>query len=67
MFSRSAPMRDRGTPEHDPLHLRIVTAVVAVGLIAGGVAVVWGDMATRGGLLVRGTASDAAIAIRCRS
>jgi sigma-E factor negative regulatory protein RseB len=53
-------MRDRGTPEHDPLHLRIVTAVVAVGLIAGGIAVVWGDMATRGGLLVRGTASDAA-------
>ena len=60
MFSRSAPMRDQGTPEHDPLHLRIVTAVVTVGLIAGGVAVVWGDMATRGGLLVRGTASDAA-------
>jgi sigma-E factor negative regulatory protein RseB len=61
MFSRSAPMRDRGTPEHDPLHLRIVTAVVVVGLIAGGVAVVWGDMATRGGLLVRGTASDEAM------
>src|SRR5690348_4159027 len=60
MFSRSAPMRDQGTPEHDPLHLRIVTAVVTAGLIAGGVAVVWGDMATRGGLLVRGTASDAA-------
>jgi len=59
MFSRSAPMSDRGTPEHDPLHLRIVTAVVAVGLIAGGVAVVWGDMTTRGGLLVRGAASEA--------
>jgi sigma-E factor negative regulatory protein RseB len=53
-------MRDRETPEHDPLHLRIVTAVVAVGLIAGGVAVVWGDMTTRGGLLVRGAASEAA-------
>jgi sigma-E factor negative regulatory protein RseB len=53
-------MRGRGTPEHDPLHLRIVTAVVVVGLIAGGVAVVWGDMATRGGLLVRGAASDEA-------
>lgn len=54
-------MRDRGIPEHDPLHLRIVTAVVVVGLIAGGVAVVWGDMATRGGLLVRGTAGDAVL------
>jgi len=61
MFSRATPMRDRGTPEHDPLHLRIVTAVVAVGLIAGGFAVVWGDMATRGGLLVRGTARDAVL------
>jgi sigma-E factor negative regulatory protein RseB len=60
MFSRSASMRDRGTPEHDPLHLRIVTAVVVVGLIAGGIAVVWGDMATRGGLLARGAASDEA-------
>jgi sigma-E factor negative regulatory protein RseB len=57
MFSRASP-RDPGVPEHDALPLRIVTAVVVVGLIAGGIAVVWADMATRGGLLVRGTAIE---------
>ena len=43
MFSRTTP-GDRTAPEHDPLHLRIATAVMVLGLIAGGVAVVWRDM-----------------------
>lgn len=49
-------MRDRETPDHDPLHLRIVTAVVVAGLIAGGIAVLWGGLATDGGVMVRGSA-----------
>ena len=55
MFSRTTP-GDRTAPEHDPLHLRIATAVMVLGLIAGGVAVVWRDMATRSGLLLTGAA-----------
>jgi sigma-E factor negative regulatory protein RseB len=58
MFSRATPMRDRGGPDHDPLHLRIVTAVVVVGLIVGGIAVLWGGLAADGGLMVRGSAGD---------
>lgn len=53
MFSRTVP-GDRTAAEHDPLHLRIATAVMVLGLIAGGVAVVWRDMATRNGLLLTG-------------
>ena len=55
MFSRTTP-GDRAAPEHDPLHLRIATAVMVLGLIAGGAAVVWRDMATRNGLLLTGAA-----------
>ncbi len=51
MFSRTEP-GDRTAPEHDPLHLRIATAVVVLGLVAAGVAVVWRDLATRNGLLL---------------
>jgi sigma-E factor negative regulatory protein RseB len=53
MFSRTTP-GDRSAAEHDPLHLRIATAVMVLGLIAGGVAVVWRDMSTRNGLLLTG-------------
>jgi sigma-E factor negative regulatory protein RseB len=56
MFSRTTP-GDRSAPEHDPLHLRIATAVMVLGLIAGGVAVVWRDLAERNGLLLTGAAS----------
>ncbi|HTT51536.1 MAG TPA: sigma-E factor regulatory protein RseB domain-containing protein [Streptosporangiaceae bacterium] len=56
MFRRTTP-GDRSAPEHDPLHLRIATAVMVLGLIAGGVAVVWRDMSARNGLLLTG-ASD---------
>jgi sigma-E factor negative regulatory protein RseB len=59
MFSRTTP-GDRTAPEHDPLHLRIATAVMVLGLIAGGVAVVWRDMATRTGLLQAGAAGPGA-------
>ena len=52
MFTRTSSVPDRDTPDHDPLHLRIATAVVVLGLIASGVAVVWGDLATRGGMLL---------------
>ena len=57
MFSRATP-GDRSAPEHDPLHLRIATAVMVLGLIAGGVAVVWRDLAGRNGLLLTGAASE---------
>ncbi len=59
MFSRTTP-GDRSAPEHDPLHLRIATAVMVLGLIAGGVAVVWRDMATRNGLLLTGATGPGA-------
>ena len=59
MFSRTTP-GDRTAAEHDPLHLRIATAVMVLGLIAGGVAVVWRDMATRNGLLLTGAAGAGA-------
>ena len=55
MFRRTTP-GDRSAPEHDPLHLRIATAVMVLGLIAGGAAVVWRDMSTRNGLLLTGAA-----------
>ena len=59
MFSRMTP-GDPAAPEHDPLHLRIATAVVVLGLIAGGMAVVWLDMATRTGLLLTGSTGPGA-------
>ncbi len=60
MFTRTSSVPDRETPDHDPLHLRIATAAVVLGLIASGVAVVWGDLATRGGMLLPRTAMDMA-------
>ena len=59
MFSRTTP-GNRTAPEHDPLHLRIATAVMVLGLIAGGVAVVWRDMGSRNGLLQTGAAGPGA-------
>ncbi len=52
MFSRTTPPYDGAGPEHDPLPLRIATAVVVLGLIAAGVTVIWRDMAGSGGDLV---------------
>ena len=57
MFSRTTPECDGPAPEHDPLHLRIATAVVVLGLIATGVTVIWRDMAGHSGELVPQTAS----------
>jgi sigma-E factor negative regulatory protein RseB len=54
MFSRTGPGLVRGSPEHDPIHLRIATAVVVLGLLAGGVAVLWVDMVLRGAVLAPG-------------
>ena len=59
MFSRTTP-GDRTAPEHDPLHLRIATAVMVLGLIAGGAVVVWRDMAARNGLLLTGATGPVA-------
>jgi sigma-E factor negative regulatory protein RseB len=61
MFSRTTPECDGPAPEHDPLHLRIATAVVVLGLIATGVTVVWRDVASHGGELVRQAASPQTI------
>jgi sigma-E factor negative regulatory protein RseB len=52
MFSRTTPECDGPAPEHDPLHLRIATAVVVLGLIATGVTVIWRDVAGHSGELV---------------
>src|SRR6266851_4246584 len=52
MFSRTTPTRDGAGPEHDPLPLRIATAVVVLGLIATGVTVIWRDVAAHGGELL---------------
>jgi sigma-E factor negative regulatory protein RseB len=61
MFSRTTPECDGPAPEHDPLHLRIATAVVVLGLIATGVTVVWRDVAGHSGELVPQTASPRTI------
>ena len=61
MFSRTTPECDGPAPEHDPLHLRIATAVVVLGLIATGVTVIWRDMAGHSGELVPQTASPRTI------
>ena len=61
MFSRTTPECDGPSPEHDPLHLRIATAVVVLGLIATGVTVIWRDMAGHSGELVPQTASPQTI------
>jgi sigma-E factor negative regulatory protein RseB len=52
MFSRTTPTSDGAGPEHDPLPLRIVTAVVVLGLIATGVTVIWRDVAGHSGELI---------------
>jgi sigma-E factor negative regulatory protein RseB len=52
MFSRTTPASPGAGPEHDPLPLRIATAVVVLGLIATGVTVIWRDIAGYGGELV---------------
>ena len=67
MFSRSTPECDRPAPEHDPLHLRIATAVVVLGLIATGVTVIWRDVADHSGELLLQTASPQAISPRMAS
>ena len=61
MFSRTTPECDGPAPEHDPLHLRIATAVVVLGLIAAGVTVIWRDVAGHSGDLVPQTASPRTI------
>src|SRR5882757_903828 len=61
MFSRTTPECDGPAPEHDPLHLRIATAVVVLGLIATGVTVIWRDVAGHSGELVPQTASPRTI------
>ena len=61
MFSRTTPTYDGAGPEHDPLPLRLATAVVVLGLIATGVTVIWRDMAAHGGELVPLAASHAAL------
>jgi sigma-E factor negative regulatory protein RseB len=61
MFSRTTPKCDEPAPEHDPLHLRIATAVVVLGLIATGVTVIWRDVAGHSGELVPQTATPRAI------
>jgi sigma-E factor negative regulatory protein RseB len=60
MFSRTTPECDGPAPEHDPLHLRIATAVVVLGLIATGVTVIWRDVAGHSGDLVPQAASPQA-------
>jgi sigma-E factor negative regulatory protein RseB len=52
MFSRTTPPDNGVSPEHDPLPLRIATAVVVLGLIASGVTVIWRDMVGHGGELM---------------
>jgi sigma-E factor negative regulatory protein RseB len=52
MFSRTTPTYDGAGPQHDPLPLRIATAVVVLGLIATGVTVIWRDMTAHGGELM---------------
>src|SRR5450631_3289697 len=52
MFSRTTPRYDGAGPEHDPLPLRLATAVVVLGLIATGVTVIWRDMASHSGELM---------------
>ncbi len=58
MFARTSSAPGRNAPAHDPLPVRLVTAAVVLGLIAGGIAVVWGDLATRGGMLLSRAAAD---------
>ncbi len=67
MFSRTTPECDGPAPEHDPLHLRIATAVVVLGLIAAGVTVIWRDVAGHSGDLVPPTASPRTISPQAAS
>jgi sigma-E factor negative regulatory protein RseB len=52
MFSRTTSSYDGAGPQHDPLPVRLATAVVVLGLIATGVTVIWRDMAAHGGELM---------------
>ncbi len=52
MFSRTTPRYDGAGPEHEPLPLRLATAVVVLGLIATGVTVIWRDMTAHSGELM---------------
>jgi len=61
MFSRTTPTSDGAGPEHDPLPLRIATAVVVIGLIASGVTVIWRDVAAHTGELVPLAATHGAL------
>src|SRR5258705_8543919 len=61
MFSRTTPTSDGAGPEHDPLPLRIATAVVVIGLIASGVTVIWRDVAAHSGELVPLAATHGAL------
>jgi hypothetical protein len=67
MFSRTTPKCDGPAPEHDPLHLRIATAVVVLGLIASGVTVIWQDVTGHSGELVPRTASPRTISPQAAS
>ena len=67
MFSRTTPECDGPAPEHDPLHLRIATAVVVLGLIATGVTVIWRDVAGHSGDLVPQTASPQTVSPQAAS
>ena len=67
MFSRTTPECDGPAPEHDPLHLRIATAVVVLGLIASGVTVIWRDVTGHSGELVPRTASPRTASPRAAS
>jgi hypothetical protein len=67
MFSRTTPECDGPAPEHDPLHLRIATAVVVLGLIATGVTVIWRDVAGHSGDLVPQTASPRTVSPQAAS
>src|SRR3984957_5533558 len=52
MFSRTTPTYDGAGPDHEPLPMRLATAVGVLGLIATGVTVIWRDMAAHGGELM---------------
>lgn len=49
MFTRATQECGGVAPDHDPLHLRIASAVVVLGLLATGLVVVWRDASTQGG------------------
>jgi negative regulator of sigma E activity len=64
MFSRAT--QERGGPpfDQDPLHLRIASAAVVLGLLATGFVVLSRDAAVRGGPAARGDAAAGGPAVR---